>query len=287
MKIITYNTQWFKGLDDIVDIARIVDVAREMGDFDVICMQEVAINYKELTGDTAPDQPAALAKLLPGFQVFFDPAVDELSPCGTYRQQFGNLIATRMVVRQVQHVALPSPNPPPSTPGEQAVLSMPRSALVLTIDAPWGPVRIMTSHLEYYSYPARYAQAIALRDWHRQCSALAVNPPEVLPGTPYQAKAHTLDTIICGDFNFEEHSPEHSAMIETGSGFDLINSWNILHSDVAYPATFRLFDRTYGPEPVGCDFFFVSASLKHRVRQLSVNQLTQASDHQPVLLELF
>lgn len=286
MKIITYNTQWFKGLDEVVDIARIVTVAREMGDFDVICMQEVAIQYRELTGDSAPDQPAALQKLLPGFQVFFDPAVDELSPCGTYRQQFGNLIATRLTVQQVQHVALPHPNPVSLNPDESAVLSMPRSALVLTIQAPWGPVRVMTSHLEYYNHPARRAQALALRDWHRQCAALAVNPPKVLPGTPYQAKAHTLDTVLCGDFNFEVDSPEHAAMTESGSEFDLFNSWNLLYPDRPYPATFRLFDRTYGPEPVGCDFFFVSASLKHRVKALSVNQMTQASDHQPVMLEL-
>ena len=56
MKIITYNTQWFKGLDEVVDIARVVRVARDMADFDVICMQEVAINYKGLTGTTLTRQ---------------------------------------------------------------------------------------------------------------------------------------------------------------------------------------------------------------------------------------
>ncbi len=286
MKIITYNTQWFKGLDESVDIARVLNVAREMADFDVLCMQEVAVNYKEMTGTTAPDQPAALAQLLPGFQVFFCAAVDELSPCGTYRQQFGNLIATRLPVHQVQHVALPYPNPAPQSLETANVLSMPRACLVLTVAAPWGPVRVMTSHLEFYSDTARRAQATALRDWHRQCCALAAFPPQVMAATPYQTKAHTLDTILCGDFNFEQDSPEHAAMVEKDSGFDLFNSWNVLYPDAPYPATFRLFDRTYGPEPVGCDFFFVSESLKSRVKGLSVNQTTQASDHQPVLLEL-
>lgn len=287
MKIITYNTQWFKGLDEVVDIARVVRVARDMADFDVICMQEVAVNYKELSGTTPPNQPAALEKLLPGYQVFFCAAVDELSPCGSYRQQFGNLIATRQPVRQVQNLALPYPNPAPQSSDQCNVLSMPRSCLALTIEAPWGPVRVMTSHLEFYSEPARRAQAIALRDWHRQLSALAAFPPLVMDGTPYQNKAHTLDTIICGDFNFEVDTPEHAAMLETGSGFDLFNSWELLHPGEPYPATFRLFDRTYGPEPVGCDFFFVSDSLKHRVRGFAVNQSTQASDHQPVLLEIY
>ncbi len=286
MKIITYNTQWFKGLDDVVDIARVVTVAHEMADFDVLCMQEVAINYKELTGNTPADQPAALEKLLPGFKVFFCAAVDELSPCGTFRQQFGNLIATRLPVLQVQQVALPYPNPGPQVLDVPNVLSMPRACLVLTVQAGWGPVRVMTSHLEFYSDAARKAQATALRDWHRQCCALATYPPQVMAGTPYQSKPHTLDTILCGDFNFEQDSPEHAAMIEKGSGFDLFNSWNILHPDAPYPATFRIFDRTYGPEPVGCDFFFVSDTLRDRVKGFSVNQTSQASDHQPVLLEL-
>lgn len=286
MKIITYNTQWFKGLDEVVDVSRIINVAREMADFDAICLQEVAVNYKELTGSTPSNQPAELERLLPGYRVYFNPAVDELSPCGTYRQQFGNLIATRLPVLQVQHVALPYPNPAPASAKEEPVLSMPRSCLALTVQAAWGPVRIMTSHLEFYNAQARYAQTVALRDWHRQCSALAAFPPKVLSGSPYQRKPHTFDTILCGDFNFEQDSPEHAAMIESGSGFDLLNSWNVLHPASPYPPTFRIFDRTYGPEPVGCDFFFISHSLKERIRNLMVNPFTQASDHQPVLLEV-
>ena len=187
---------------------------------------------------------------------------------------------------QVQHVALPYPNPAPASAKEEPVLSMPRSCLALTVQAAWGPVRIMTSHLEFYNAPARYAQTVALRDWHRQCSALAAFPPKVLSGSPYQRKPHTFDTILCGDFNFEQDSPEHAAMIESGSGFDLLNSWNVLHPASPYPPTFRIFDRTYGPEPVGCDFFFISHSLKERIRNLMVNPFTQASDHQPVLLEV-
>ena len=63
-------------------------------------------------------------------------------------------------------------------------------------------------------------------------------------------------------------------------------AWNQLNGSAAHPSTFRLYDRTYGPEPVGCDFFFVSESLKHRVQRFAVNQETKVSDHQPVLLEL-
>ena len=302
MKIVTYNVQWFKGLDNVVDIARVINVAREMADFDAICMQEVAVNYTALTGTSQPNQPAIVKQLLPGFEVFFSPAIDELSPCGTMRQQFGNLIATRLPVRQVQHTPLPYPNPPVAQPTP----SMQRIALTCTVQAPWGPVRLITSHLEYYNQVMRHAQTRALRDLHLQGCALAAQPSKTEQGTPYQPKPLTTDTIICGDFNFEPDSEEYATMIQTGDDqtgakqagvaqtgaaqtdteCNLVNSFDVLHPGKAYPSTFRLFDRTYGPEPVGCDFFFVSDSLAHRVKGFAVNQVTQASDHQPVLLEL-
>ena len=292
MKIVTYNVQWFKGLDNVVDIARVLKVAREMADFDAICMQEVAVNYTALTGTLQPDQPAIVKQLLPGFEVFFSPAIDELSPCGTRRQQFGNLIATRLPVRQVQHTPLPYPNPPVAQPTP----SMQRIALTCTVQAPWGPVRLITSHLEYYNQVMRHAQTRALRDLHVQGCALAAQPSKTEQGTPYQPKPLTTDTIICGDFNFEPDSEEYASMLQTGGGQadsvqigsagNLVNSFNVLHPGAVYPSTFRLFDRTYGPEPVGCDFFFVSESLAPRVKGFAVNQVTQASDHQPVLLEL-
>ncbi|PHY05674.1 MAG: endonuclease [Alcaligenaceae bacterium] len=282
MKIVTYNVQWFKGLDNVVDIARVLNVARELADFDALCLQEVAVNYLNLTGTRQPNQPALVKQLLPGFEVFFSPAIDELSPCGTMRQQFGNLIATRLPVRQVQHTPLPYPNPPVAQPTP----SMQRIALTCTVQAPWGPVRLITSHLEYYNQVMRHAQTLALRDLHVQGCSLAAQPSKTEQGTPYQPKPLTTDTIICGDFNFEPHSEEYACMIQRGAECNLVNSFDVLHPGTPYPSTFRLFDRSYGPEPVGCDFFFVSDSLSHRVKRFEVNQVTQASDHQPVLLEL-
>jgi endonuclease/exonuclease/phosphatase family metal-dependent hydrolase len=75
-------------------------------------------------------------------------------------------------------------------------------------------------------------------------------------------------------------------MIQPDPSGALLNAWSALDASKSYPATFRIFDRTYGPDPVGCDFFFVSPSMAKRVQSLTVDQQTQVSDHQPVLLEL-
>jgi endonuclease/exonuclease/phosphatase family metal-dependent hydrolase len=136
------------------------------------------------------------------------------------------------------------------------------------------------------------AQARALRALHGQACAQAAAPPEACnDGSPFQTKAHTPHAVLCGDFNFEPHEPEHAALCApdvadesdgAAPGARLWDSWRLLHGNAPHPPTFRLYDRTYGPEPVACDFVFVSDSLKDRVQRLVVDAATQASDHQPV-----
>lgn len=281
MKLVTWNTQWCRGLDGAVSPQRIVEGARAMADFDVLCLQEIAQGYADMPG--APgDQPAELQALLPGFQLFFGAAVDEFDAKGR-RMRFGNLIATRLPVTQVQHHALP-------WPADAGVRSMPRMCTVVTLRSPvLGPVRVMTTHLEYYSEPQRMAQALALRELHIAACAHAAAPPlDDDSRSPFQTKVHTGHAVLCGDFNLEPTEPEYAA-IQQGFGADgaqqLQDAWCIRHGAAPHAPTFRLFDRTYGPEPVACDFVFVSESLAPRVRRIDVDGVTQASDHQPVAIE--
>lgn len=286
MQILTWNTQWCCGLDGRVDVARIVDGARALGPFDVLCLQEVAVNYPGLRGG-AGDQVAELQALLPGWQLFFGAAVDEFTAQG--RQRFGNLIATCLPVGQVQHLPLP-------WPADASVSSMPRMCTVVTVlDPQLGWVRVMSTHLEYYSKVQRMAQARALRALHRDaCTRAAAGMPAGAAGSPFQAKPHTLHAVLCGDFNLEAHEPEYTTLatpwavgeegaLQAGRWWD---SWDVLHPGQPQPPTFKLYDRTYGPHPVACDFVWVSDSLRPHVRTWSSDSQTQASDHQPVLLGL-
>lgn len=301
MKLVTWNTQWCCGLDGTVSPQRIVDGARAMADFDVLCLQEIAQGYDHMPG--APgDQPAQLQALLPGFRLFFGAAVDEFTADGR-RQRFGNLIATRLPVLRVEHHALP-------WPADAGVRSMPRMCSVVTLQSPTlGAVRVMTTHLEYYSAVQRMAQAQALRALHRQACAHAAAPPAADHSrSPFQDKPHTPHAILCGDFNLgtdqaeyawlqglddrEEKgpaapaAPAPSAINSIASGLQLRDAWRVLRGEVAHAPTFRLFDRTYGPEPIACDFVFVSDTLVPRLRRIEVDVRTQASDHQPVVVEL-
>lgn len=294
MKLITWNTQWCCGLDGIASPERIVAEARAMADFDVLCLQEIASGFGGLSG--APgDQPAQLQALLPGYQVFFGAAVDEFDALGQ-RQRFGNLIATRLPVASVQHYPLP-------WPADGAVPSMPRMCSMVTVKHPdLGAMRIMTTHLAYYSQAQRMAQARALRALHAQACALACVPPQPEEeNSPFQVKLHTTQAILCGDFNLAPQTPEYAAIQEpfslpahTNIGSPAIkniigqwrDAWPLVHGQTPNPPTFRLFDRSYGPEPIACDFVFVSDALAGHVKNLSVDLHTQASDHQPMLIEL-
>ena len=280
MQVLTWNTQWCCGLDGVVSPRRIAEGARALGDFDVLCLQEIAVNYPLLRGDASHDQPAALAALLPGFQLFFGAAVDDFDAQGS-SQRFGNLIATRLPVAHVQHHPLP-------WPADGGVRSMPRMCTVVTVlDPRLGPVRVMSTHLEYYSQPQRLAQARAVRALHAEASAQALAPPEASrDGSPFQAKLHTANALLCGDFNLQPHEPEYAELVSGAAPGRLWDCWRLLHGEAPHPPTFQVHDRTYGPDTIACDFVFVSEGLKERVRRIAIDSATQVSDHQPVLVEL-
>ncbi len=60
MKLITWNVQYGKGADGVTDLKRIVETARALGDADVFCFQELAVNFPALDGGVGADQPAIL-----------------------------------------------------------------------------------------------------------------------------------------------------------------------------------------------------------------------------------
>jgi endonuclease/exonuclease/phosphatase family metal-dependent hydrolase len=284
MKLITRNVQRCRGVDGKVDPARIVSEARRIADFDVLCLQEIADNFPdpELAGSRGEDQFAALAELLPGYMVIPGIAVDQPGRDGR-RRRFGNLVASRLPVRQAYRYNLPYPLDP-GVPG------MPRIAVEAVVAASFGELRVITTHLEYYSDRQRMAQAEALRAIYAEGHAYARDAQVTKrDGTPFDTLIRPRGTVITGDFNFEPGAPEHARLLEP---FDdatppLHDAWSLTHPGQPHASTFCIYQKT---DPSGnelhCDFIFVNDDLAPRVRALEVEQRTQASDHQPVILTL-
>ncbi len=276
MKLITWNIQWGLGIDKRLDLARIVEHAKSMADFDVLCLQEVVDNYPDLTGGAGENQFAAIAALLPGYAAIEGPGVDVPDAKGG-RKRFGNMMLSRYPVGRVLRHAMPW-----VTDGTQ---SMPRLLLDAVIDAPWGRVRMMTSHLEYYSAKQRTAQVETIRravlEGRLRSGVAPVDGPGGFAPSPEAAS-----TIFTADTNMTGTDPLYARLLAPADdgAEGLIDAWTVLNPGVAHPMSFCLHDQRYG-QPHCCDFILLTPDLQPRLRRVFYDTQTQVSDHQPVLVE--
>lgn len=282
MIVITWNIQWGRGVDGRVDLKRIVDTARRMGDFDVLCLQEVADNYPGLAGAGTGNQFAELAALLPGFHACEGIAVERHTE-RLGRQRFGNMIFSRFAPLQVLRHQLP-------WPADAANPSMPRMALEVVIDPPGGPLRVVTTHLEYYAPAQRAAQIEALRSLQVEASGHASSAqPANQQGRPFEPRPRDSRAILTGDFNCDVSDPM-IARIQAplkGGAARWTDAWDIARPGEEHPSTVGCYDDAQWHGHKQCfDFIFVSKDLAPAVRHVEVEGQTQASDHQPVLLDI-
>ncbi|KLN59257.1 hypothetical protein WH96_18240 [Kiloniella spongiae] len=281
--VVSWNIQCGLGVDNVVDLGRIAKVIKSQGDPDIICLQEVARFDPISDKGQAADQYTILSNLFPEHTPFFGPAIDHLYPGEDNRRQFGNMILSRLPVLQVFNHLLPQPRP------EIPCKNMPRQALEVVVNLESGPLRITTTHMEYHCAKQRYSQAeylckvqeevIANQDYH-----------SIAPSSgPYAAIHRPERSIICGDFNAvvgeETYRLLNSEILETSKHY--IDAWSAFHNDKKHAPTCGIFDPEQWPEGPHCrDFFFITESLTALVANIFVDEQTDASDHQPVILEL-
>lgn len=280
--ILTWNIQCGLGCDGVHDLTRISEHIKDTGDSDVICLQEISRFMAELDAGRGEDQVEILAALFPGYECFFGAALNQSDERTPDRRQFGNLILSRLPVLQVFYHPLPQPH-------DAGIKHMARQLSEVVVECPSGPLRVLTTHLEYHSSKQRSAQAMAIHDLHQQvCDN--IRWPGLNPGHgPYTHIARPETSVLCGDFNFTPDSAEYGLLL---SGFrhqtkPLRDVWRVKNGDQAHAPTCGIFDKRQWPEgPHARDFFFISDDLSSRITDMSVNATTDASDHQPMLLDL-
>ncbi|MCU0804842.1 MAG: endonuclease/exonuclease/phosphatase family protein [Burkholderiales bacterium] len=281
MRVVTWNIQWCRGVDGFVDADRIAETARALGDFDVLCLQEVARNYPELPGSGGEDQFDLLARRMPGFAAVAGFAVDTLSPEGT-RRQFGNLVLSRLPVLQAFRHTLPWPADP-------SVPTMQRVAVEVVLATPTGPLRVSTTHLEYYSAGQRAAQVERLRELQAEAAGHAADREFAEKrGGPFERAARPVAGILTADFNFHPRDLEYARLqAPIAPGVPAYrDAWRIAHRDAPHAPTLGIHDRVQWPAPSTTDMIFVTEDLVSRVEDVVVDVETKASDHQPVMLVL-
>jgi endonuclease/exonuclease/phosphatase family metal-dependent hydrolase len=271
VKLLNWNIQWCRGMDGRVDPERIARAARALCDPDVCCFQEVAENFATLDGSAGERQPEILAGLFRGYEAHFAAAVDLPDGRGG-RRRFGNMILSRLPVRQVLRHSLP-------WPAEASVPNMPRVALEAVIEAPWGMVSVVTTHLEYYSAAQRAAQVARLRELQDERALHARAAPAYKSGA-FEPMPRPASSILCGDFNMKADDPSAQKLRETWR-----DAWSIAHPGKPHPPSFGVYDKAFASDPYCCDFVLVTPDMAARVAGMRIDAHAQESDHQPVIVE--
>ncbi len=282
MNLITWNIQRGRGPQGKCSIARTVADLQAMGDFDVMCLQEVSAGYTDLPGCDGSNQFIELAQRLPDYAPVAALASDTLGEGGT-RRLFGSMILSRYPVLQVFRHSLPWPM-------DSAVMSMQRVALELTLDTPLGILGVTTTHLEYFSPMQRGAQIERLRELHREAAQHAGKPRKAgAADGPFCGTPRGGASILAGDWNFVPGSTEYyqlQAPFEDGTSA-YRDAWQLLHGGRTHQATVCRHAKPERPaDPVTLDLIFVSDELAGKVADVRVQTNDFGPDHQPVVLGL-
>ncbi len=298
--IVSWNIQAGLGIDGQISLPRIASAIEALADADVICLQEIVDPGQEQDpGQGIPkterfkteqfskiNQFRALAELFPDHVAIEGPGIERKpegnNGAGSGPYRFGNMILSRLPVQSVFRHLLP-------WPAEPDVKHMPRQATEVTVAASFGPLRIITTHLEYHAQSHRAAQVGRLRTLYAEAVAQSLWPGIAEADSPYAAFDRAASSVICGDFNMEVDAGEYAAMLAP-FGDDippLIDAWSAVYPDRAHDPTCGIFDHVQWPAGAHCrDFFFVSEDLRPRLTGLMVDTETDASDHQPMVLIL-
>ena len=270
--IVTWNIQNGRGCDGVTDLARIARVVRAMGPADVICLQEIARDDPGIAGGA--DQVAELQALFPEYRAFFGAALDRTG-AGEARRQYGNLLLSRLPARQVLHHLLPHP-------AEGGIKHMQRQAIEAVVETDGSLLRVVTTHLEYWSARHRAAQIERLRALQEEAAANEAAPP--LPGAPpYDSAPRPASLVLCGDFNLLPDDAEYRRLFQP----PLADGWRIFHKDRPHPPSTGLYDKVQWTAGPHCrDYFAVTADVARRIVALDMDDATDASDHQPLRLVL-
>jgi endonuclease/exonuclease/phosphatase family metal-dependent hydrolase len=263
--IVTWNIQNGKGVDGVIDLGRIARVIRAMGEADVICLQEIARRDPEYGGT---DQAEELASLFPGFDSCFGKALDRRG------RQYGNLILSRLPLLQTFNHLLPHP-------AEGGIKHMQRQAIEAVVETGSGPLRVMTTHLEYYSVRHRMAQIVRLRALQEEARTNEAAPATDAP-SPYDRVPRPASLVLCGDFNLLPDDAEYRSLFQP----PFLDGWRVARKDEDHPATFSVHERTYSRSPECRDYFVVTKDVAARIASIDVDGATDASDHQPLRLLL-
>lgn len=277
MRILTWNVQYGKASDGTADFSRTLQHIKSLGDFDVICLQELARNMPEYCQAEQSDH-------LQMTQQFFDEYIPVWGSGfswpgndadGHLRQEFGNvsLVKSGLVDFRVHQL------PWPATPGKEQMF---RVAVETVVDSNSGPLSIINTHLAYHDVHENQQQLEHLYRLEQERTAHQKEPGRIGSGT-YQAGFPASARLLCGDFNFTPDTSHYAYQVD----MNWKDAWPLCNEDKPHTPTCGIFDLAQWVQGEHCrDYFWLSHELQTFDLNISVDTDTSLSDHQPVLLEI-
>ena len=276
-KIVSFNIQYSLGADNKYDMRRCIDVVR---DADIICLQEIDRNWRRTN---MVDQFAEVQALLPNRYCVFGPSLDVDASARksdgsveNRRRQSGQMTISRFPIASSRAIHLPKDDTGDAMNSWSA-------ALETVIMTPEKPVRIINLHLTDISETNRVSQISALikhcenatieggawngKEWDEASREhWQLNDP--VPPMP-------AEMIFTGDFNDEPNS----RVVELMHQAQFRDAWQP-NENSGTGVTFKTNPEQGTDHDLRIDFIFVSPHFE--VIDSHIDELTGASDHQPV-----
>jgi len=148
---------------------------------------------------------------------------------------------------------------------------------------------VMTTHLEYYSQRQRQIQIDAILRLHAEASAMSARSPLAEEqGGAFEVFPRPAEALLCGDMNFPASAPERLQFLAPFAGGepDFRDAWEVLHPNEPHAPTVGIHPVGFVDQPECFDFVFVTEGLSNRLKAHGIDAATEASDHQPVWVEL-
>ena len=279
MKVISYNIQFGRGLDAVVDLVR---TCRAIRGADIICLQEVD-QYWQRSGDR--DQAAEIGGLLPGYYAVYGSSfdVDASAPAAhgavtNRRRRHGNMILSRWPILSMRTLNLPKQH-------YADKFNMQMTCIEAVIDTASMALRIYSYHAGYLGTDERLEQVDSF------AAVFAGSPAE---GGAWSGKADIdgddwsnrrksphmpYSAIVCGDFNAAPDSAEYRSLLDSTG---LVDCWSQADPVNRETSTLRK-DVSQDIKVSGkIDHIMVTADLGARIEQVFIDEKADGSDHKPI-----
>jgi len=275
MRILSWNVQYGKSANSNFDFTRTLDYIKSLGEFDIICLQELARHMEDYCIGGQEDQVQLAQQYFENYTAVWGSGFSWASASSNRlaRQEFGNLTLIKSDPLDYKVHQLPLP----ATPGNKQTQ---RVAVETIVESDIGPLSIVNTHLAFHDSNEKQLQLERLCLLEQERRAHHSFPKQICSGN-YQEGYLTKARLLCGDFNLRPESAHYQHLIQSG----WIDAWRQCHNDQEHLPTCGIFDLSQWPEGAHCrDYFWLSDELASCKIDFNVDTHTDLSDHQPIIL---